>query len=421
MIKRLVLCAAFLYATNGAFAGDGSPLSSKGVGAFTSFAGGYSVGMGNAGLALLYNASLSRLNPATWSALQNVQFSALYDFSGVSSQDNLSNESSYLVNGNFGGGIFGIPIDRDLGISLAMGFTPLTSFQYQFNSAIAATAETPSATYVNTGSGGLGEGFLGTSLSPFKELALGGMFTYAFGRTERTGQVTFSNTSYTNTFSDNSLYLHGSSGTLGLTLSHLDDLVKLDFLHGLSIAGYYKLSYNLKGNSQLSNTYSDGLDTAFTSFAAGYIPPEYGIGIAENFSGRLSAVLDIRTQQLSRYSDSFTSPGTFGDVLFVGGGIQYMRGKAIDALYDKPILRAGFYYEKTQYIVPTKSGQNKQLDELFLTAGIEVPLSYSSTINVSAQYGFRGLSNDLPIQERIFRLYVSVTLGEVWFIRPVGD
>ncbi|MCL5268839.1 MAG: hypothetical protein M1469_12185 [Bacteroidetes bacterium] len=130
MMKSLIFCAAFLCAANGAFAGDGSPLSAKGAGAFTSFAGGYSVGMGNAGLALLNNGSLNRLNPATWSALQNVQFSALYDFSGVNSHDNLSNESSYLVNGNFGGGIFAVPIDRDLGISLALGFTPLTSYQY---------------------------------------------------------------------------------------------------------------------------------------------------------------------------------------------------------------------------------------------------------------------------------------------------
>ncbi|MCL5268838.1 MAG: hypothetical protein M1469_12180 [Bacteroidetes bacterium] len=204
-------------------------------------------------------------------------------------------------------------------------------------------------------------------------------------------------------------------------MSHLDDLVKVDFLHGFDIAGYYKLPYQLNGNDQLSNVYSDGLDTAFTSLASGYIPPEYGIGISKSFSEDLSAVLDVRTQQLSRYYDSFTAPGTFKDVLFVGGGVQYLRGRAIGALYDKQILRAGFYYEKTQFVLPTKSGQNKQVDEFFLTAGIELPMSYSSTVNISAQYGLRGLSNDFPLQERIFRIYVSVTLGEVWFIRPVGE
>ncbi len=421
MMKKITILTAVLLAANAAFAQDGSPLSAKGIGAFTSFAGGYSVGMGNAGLALLNNGSLSRLNPATWSALQNVQFTALYDFAGVTSHDTRSGESSYLANGNFGGGIFAIPIDRGLGISLALGFTPLTSYDYKINSVIDSTSTTPAATYLNSGAGGLGEGFVGMSLSPVKEISLGGMFNYAFGRAERTGQVDFSSTSYTNTFSDNSLYLHGAGATFGIILSHLESFVKSDFLSGLNIAGYVKLSYHLDGSNQLSNTYSDGLDTSFASPASGYVPPEYGIGFAKTFNSNLSAVLDIRTQQLSRYQDTFTPPGTFGNVLFVGGGVQYLRGRPIGALYDKQVLRAGFYYEKTQFMLPTNSGQTRQMDELFLTAGIEFPMSYSSALNISAQYGIRGLSGDLPLQERIFRVYVSFTLGEVWFIRSVGE
>ncbi len=421
MIKSLMLCMALLCAANGAFAGDGSPLSAKGAGEFTSFAGGYSAGMGNAGLAILKNGCLSRLNPATWSALSNVQFSVLYDFSGVTSRDNRINESSYIANGNFGGGIFAFPVDRSLGISAAAGFTPLTSYEYKINSAINATSTTPSASYLNTGSGGLGEGFVGASFSPSKELAVGATFNYAFGRTETIGQVTFSSTSYQNTYSDNSVYLRGSSGTFGLVLSHLDNFVKLDFLRGFHIAGYYKLPYNLNGSSQLTNVYSDGLDTSFTSAASGHIPHELGIGFSKEFNANLSAALDIRTQSLSQYEDTFTPPGTFKNVLFVGGGVQYIRGRSLESLYDRQVLRAGFYYEKTQYALPTSGGQSQQVNEFFLTAGVELPISYSATVNVSAQYGLRGLSSNFPLQERVFRLYVTFTLGEVWFIRPIGD
>jgi hypothetical protein len=98
-----------------------------------------------------------------------------------------------------------------------------------------------------------------------------------------------------------------------------------------------------------------------------------------------------------------------------------LQGKDIGSLFERRILRAGFYYEKTQFVLPTKSGQNEQVDELFLTAGIELPLSLSSTVNFSAQYGQRGLSSDFLLRERIFRLYVSITMGEGWFVRPEGE
>ncbi|MCL5020903.1 MAG: hypothetical protein M1339_04410 [Bacteroidetes bacterium] len=52
-----------------ALAQDASPLSDRGAGAFSSFAGTRSAGMGNAGLALIGDGYLNRLNPATWIGL----------------------------------------------------------------------------------------------------------------------------------------------------------------------------------------------------------------------------------------------------------------------------------------------------------------------------------------------------------------
>lgn len=413
------LILLLVFAVSTAAAQDASPLSDRGVGAFTSFAGSRSSGMGNSGLAMIGNGYLNRLNPATWIGLENVQLTASYDFAGVTSQDNTLNSSSYAANGDFGGGIFAIPIDRPLGISIAGGFTPLSSYQYQINSRDSLTNLQGSGySFDRKGSGGLGEGFLGASVSPVPGIGIGASFQYGFGRTESVSSVTFDSSSYQSSFTDNSMYLRGSSGTIGIVLGAFDKLTGLSFLKGVTIAGYYKYPFNLVGTDEINSVYPDGLDTTFSQGAAGYIPPEYGVGVAKVFGNGLAAVVDVRAQQLSKYWDSFTPAGTLKNVLFVGGGVEYLQGRSIRSLFARRVLRAGLYYKKTQFVVPTKSGQEKQVDELFATAGIELPLSYTATIDVGVQYGFRGLASDLLLHERVLRLYVSFTMGEAWFIRP---
>lgn len=419
MKTRILVCLSLIFAC-GVQAQDGTPLSAKGVGEFTTFGSSWSTGMGNSGIALVKNGFLSGLNPATWSGLENVQFSALYNFSGVTSKDNTIDQSSYYANGNFGGGIFALPIDKNLGFTIAMGFTPLTSYNFTISSSVDSTSTVPSYFYKSSGSGGLGEGFVGMSLSPLYFMRLGGMFQYAFGRVEDVRTVTFSNSSYTNTYSDYSAYLQAPGGTLGIILDSLDKMVDADFLKGFSVGGYYKLSYNLNGTFVLDNLYGDTLYSPFSQKGAGHIPPEYGIGISKSFSDRVSGVLDLRVQPYSKYYDTYTPSGSLKDALFLGGGIEIRQGRDFNSIYDKRILRAGIYYQKTQFVVRTKSGQNKQLDELFLTGGIEVPLGYASTASLSAQYGLRGLSSDFLLREQIFRIYFSITLGEGWFMRPEG-
>ncbi len=138
------------------------------------------------------------------------------------SKDNTNNLSSYYANGNFGGGIFALPIDRNSGITLAGGFSPLTSYEFEVNSSIPSavygTDTIPSAVYISTGSGGLVNGFVGMSLSPFHGVNIGGMFNYAFGRLEIIRNVNFNNSNYTNSYSDNSTYMEGASGSFGIVL-----------------------------------------------------------------------------------------------------------------------------------------------------------------------------------------------------------
>ncbi len=411
-----------LLVTCSLMAQDATPLSDRGVGAFTSFAGSRSAGMGNAGLALIGNGYMNRLNPATWIGLENVQLTATYNFAGVSSEDNATNSSSYSANGNFGGGIFALPVDRALGISIAGGFTPISSYKYQINSTdTVPSLSNSSYQFDRTGSGGLGEGFVGASVSPVTGIGIGAMFQYAFGRTKSISSVAFDSAGYQSSYTDNSMYLRGPSGTLGIVLGSFDKLTNLNFLKGLTIAGYYRYPINLSGTYEISSIYPDGFDTVFTQNSSGYIPPEYGIGVSKVFDNGLGAVVDFRTQQLSKYEDTFTPAGTLKDALFIGGGVEYLQGRDIGSLFAKRVLRAGVYYSKTQFAVPTKSGQMKQLDEIFATAGIELPISYTATLDIAAQYGFRGLSSDLLLHERIFRIYVSITMGEAWFLRPRGE
>ncbi len=422
-MKKLVLIFAIsLLVPQLIYAGDGSPLSGRGIGGFSSFSGSRSTGMGNAGIALIGGNELSIVNPASWSGLGYVTFNAIYSFSGNWSDDKSVGTSSYLTNGNFGGASLGLPIQKDIGLVVAGGFDPFTSYNYQTRGSVPATTEIPVWTLHNTGSGGLGEGFLGVSLKPFKWLSVGSAFRYVFGRVQTTRQITFDNSSYYSTYSDRSTYLRGPSATFGAIVENAGDIFNSGITRDINIGGYVRLATNLHGNFQLRNSYIDHLDTTLVDESVtGYVPPEFGVGITKVFREGLTGVLDVRVQNLSKYYDSSTPKGTFGDEIFVGGGLEFFQGLRSLSPFDKRAYRVGAYYEKSQFLVMSNSGIMKQADEIFLTGGIELPISYAATVNFSLQYGFRGLASDLLLKERVLRFYLSITGGETWFFRPQSD
>ncbi|MGC8596017.1 MAG: hypothetical protein ACP5US_11035 [Candidatus Kryptoniota bacterium] len=404
------------------YAGDGSPLSGRGIGGFTSFASSRAVGMGNAGLALLGGNNLNIVNPASWTGLGYVTFNANYIFSGDWSDDKSVGSSSYLTNGNFGGASLGLPLQKDIGLVFAAGFTPFSNHDYQTMGSVAATNDMPAWTLHLTGSGGLGEGFVGFSLKPFKWLDVGTAFRYAFGRVQTTRQITFNNSSYYNTYSDRSVYLRGPSATFGMIIENAGDIFNSTATRDINIGGYVRLATNLHGNYHLKNSYIDHLDTTLVDEAiTGYVPPEFGIGVTKVFREGLTGVLDVRVQKLSKYYDSFTPQGTFGDKVFVGAGLELFQGYRSLSPFDKRAYRVGAYYEKSQFLVMSNGGVMKQADEIFLTGGVELPISYAATVNFSLQYGLRGLGSDLLLKEKVLRFYLSITGGETWFFRPESD
>lgn len=422
MKKTVLLFAISFLLSQMVCAGDGSPLSARGIGSFSSFASSRGTGMGNAGLALIGGNNLSTINPASWTGLGYVSLNAIYSFSGDWSNDKSVGSSSYLTYGNFGGASIGFPIQKEIGLVIVAGFTPFSSYNYETRGSMPASSNLPSWTLQRTGSGGLGEGFVGFGLRPFKWLDIGSAFRYAFGRVETTQQIFFEDPSYYSTYSDRSMYLRGASATFGAIIENVGSIFNTAFTRDINVGGYVRLATNLHGQYQLKNSYIDHLDTTLVNEAVvGYVPPEYGVGLTKVFKEGLTGVLDVRVQNFSRYYDSLTPQGTFGDRLFVGAGLEFFQGVRSLSPFDKRAYRIGMYYEKSQFLIKSSDKGMKQADEIFITGGVELPISYAATVNFSLQYGLRGIGGDLLLNEKVLRFYLSITGGETWFFRPESD
>jgi hypothetical protein len=83
-----------------------------------------------------------------------------------------------------------------------------------------------------------------------------------------------------------------------------------------------------------------------------------------------------------------------------------------DSFWEQFDLRGGLSLEESQYRV---FGEN--IKQLMLHFGFSFPIGNFNSIDVGLAYGFRGQTGSNLIRENIFRGTVSVSLGELWFVR----
>jgi hypothetical protein len=76
------------------------------------------------------------------------------------------------------------------------------------------------------------------------------------------------------------------------------------------------------------------------------------------------------------------------------------------------MLRGGLSYEKSQYIVNGTS-----INQISAYTGCSIPLGFDNSLDLALQFGRRGTKDNDLLQENIFNFAVSVSFGEIWFLR----
>jgi hypothetical protein len=451
-----------------------SPYSRFGVGRLENT--GYASNMAMGGCYTAYqNDTLIPLfinqgNPASYATNRITTF----EIGGRASNTNFTSTSDgsvKKVNSGFNYISLAVPIKRNMG--LAFGLLPFSNVGY--NSSTYANVDSVGQVQYNyQGKGGINQAFLGFGIRPFEKslrsfyrsnnyktlrdsgeyqkirhkkfwlraissLSLGTNINFLYGTIDyysyayypyNYGTV-FNTKQYTETIVHDAYFQGGTQIAFDI-----DSIGKRDLKNNFKIILGYSVSLPKKVSAtqtQVGYTFSsqsNGTEQPFDTFAykpsykgSIYIPLMHSVGLGFKSGDKLTVLLDGGFQQWSKYS-FFGDNQKLRDLYKGSIGIQYLPNRAAlgTSAYLKRInYRIGARYN-TGYLILN----NKAISEYAFSAGIGLPagggrFKLFTMLNISAEYGVYGTTQNNLIQEKYYRFVIGLTFNDRWFIKTRYD
>ena len=402
-ILFLFFITGFLYGQE-----SGSPYTRFGLGFFNNSISVRAAGKAGTSTAFFDDNELSIINPASSSKIQNTIFSSGLILETSSSKDDEASKS--FNNINFNNSLLGIPIYKEKEVVLSLGFFARSKIGYNIEKEVISNSILAKETFFGTG--GLSEFLLGLTYSPISMLNFGFNFGYNFGEIRHAGSLKFDHSQYTDNEYTNSLYLKGSSFTVGAIYS----FGQIFNLHSANIGFYFSPQANLntkKERISLFRTSSGGnlTDTLLTPDYTITLPMNYGIGLELGLTKKLILAIDYSFMNWQEYTVDGVNEGLKNSNRFALS-FEYLPEKDILSDYiDRLRVSAGFYYEQTNLEI-----DNNRINEFGITVGCGFPLSRNSLLNSALMYGNRGTVNNGLVKDSFIKLQLSLTLNELWFV-----
>lgn len=406
-IKILLLIISFQTL---AFAGGGSVYSRYGLGEFRYAFSARRIGMGELGYSIADREFLSNSNPASWNQLGLTRFeTGIFVNAGdhSSSTKSVFNSTTY-----FNGLMLGFPIDRSNGIAFVSGITPYTNVSYEILSSEQNNlVEEHKVTYI--GEGGLQKLFFGTSYRLPFDFSLGASFDYYIGEINNNTSIVFSDTSkfHDATFKRQFSY-HGIGFTAGLISSDLSKFFGASDFKEFRIGVSFSPQVNLSADSASTYVSIIGTYENSTGSIKSKLPMRLGIGASFRITDRYLFSFDYMQQPMSEFELGNIKSNNLQDISKFSFGFEYHPDAKFNDYWSLIMLRTGLSYEKTPY-----KFNGESINQFSIYAGCSLPLSYENSLDIAFQYGRRGTTDKNLLQENIYRLTFSLSLGELWFIR----
>ena len=398
--------------------GGGSTYSVLGLGDLRYMPGARSAGMGYTGIALPSSQFINPTAPATWARISRTRVDASILYEGFTTTD--GHVSRYIGDMNFAGALMAIPISPLDGIVLVAGFTPYSNVN--FDLVTAGTYEKGSDQFKyslhHVGSGGLGQGLIGLSYSPRDLLSLGASLNYVFGTINKTMTMTLTPSSYSVGVSKQTNAIRGVLANVGALYSGFGGVFRpltlgIDVTTPSVFSSTSQKSYVFSGGGQLAADY----DTLAEQNGNITVPITLGFGLTWSVTERLVFAADYRMQPWGSSEFYGETPIGIRNSEMAGLGFEMAALRDPSASFlDHLAYRFGFVYNATYYQI-----KGVPINEWSTTAGLSVPISGDTRLNISAEYGVRGKVSSNLTKDKIFRLSASLTLGELWFVRPEED
>ncbi|HZV13063.1 MAG TPA: hypothetical protein VFA55_07590 [Candidatus Kapabacteria bacterium] len=403
---RISLFIAVFFGMTALAQAGGSDYSLFGIGDIMFSPNTRSQGMGNVMAPLWSTFSIIPDNPASWSALQTTKIQGTFQYEGISTLQNSSN--AYISTSSIGGAAIAIPLYTPSGITLALGFSPVSEVQYNVSFPTEQTQDT--ATTYNTqyqGQGGLSKFFIGSSCAPFSWLSLGGALEYNFGSITKTSEALFSTNGLTNGYANTTIYDRTAPDGFDGRFS------AMAAFNNFTLSGIVRLPATLKTQYQETTVSSVGGvgDTATTIYYNQTLPLSYTIGAAYQVKDILIAG-DYIAEDWNSFLVNGVHPDQIQSSNTISLGIERIGSVSPSASgLERWSLRLGGYYSKTYYVI-----NGTPINEIFTTAGVGFPLGLAGYMDAALQYGTLGTTSNGLVKENIFRLNMTFIMSEKWFI-----
>jgi hypothetical protein len=397
-------------------AGAGSVYSRFGIGERRFFPSGRSAAMGGTSIALRGAAHINQINPATWSDIYVAQFSGSLFYEGIRSDDGIGSVS--LGNGNLSGAMLALPIMPSRGLTIGLGFGPMSTVAYNVETFTPVQHGTQIIRY--SGSGGVTSALLGASYRLTSDLSVGTLMQYRTGVLDYITESFFDvsvSAGYVPSSTQRKHSVDGFAGSFGLIYSGLFPKRGDQMTGPLTLGIVYSTPSRLSVEEDYRVRYETISDTTFSKSGTIELPYLVGFGVSYLADRRNTIAFDIRYEPW----DNFKKFGEFDNQLknAIRFGVGWERAGDLEpgsTLFRRIAIRFGFFYNASYFNI-----QGTPINESFVTAGVGLPLSGVAVLNIAAQIGMRGTTDNSLQKDQIIRLLFSLNMFERWFIPPSRD
>jgi hypothetical protein len=408
MIKLKIFLSIIFLSSIG-FAQLNSVYSRYGIGNIEYSTSARNYGLGELGTALDDKDFINGFNPAAWNriSLTRVEFGSLFNGSFVSDLNN----SNFYSGMDFNGFALAVPVSERYGVGIVFGLQPFSKVNYQVNN-ITSGVSADDFNTLYSGEGGISKLFIGSSYRLPFDLSLGAELDYYFGNLVYKSEITFPNSSNTSALFEKSYKTKGLGGTVGLISPNLNQYLLIQSVKSIKFGIAYSFTSTMNTDSAYYTTTSFSKDTTAVGLTNSEIPSRLSLGFAINFDKYSSVNVDYLIQRWSKYRLGQTIGENLQDVNKFSLGFEYRVNPDGISFSDLLIWRFGLSYEQTPFKVNGTS-----INQLGINAGISLPMGRDNTIDLGIRYAIRGLKDTGLVRENIFGLNVSLSFGELWFLR----
>ncbi|MEX0680561.1 MAG: hypothetical protein WD097_04195 [Balneolales bacterium] len=405
-------------ATNDIWKG-GSNYAHFGLGLPHDFQASYSDGMGLYGVALHDNRSPSIANPASWSRSIFTTAGGAFEINSL----HISGGGNQINSTQFQTGPFQLvfPIHRDrIGISLSI--SPLTAARYTMeNEGILEPDQNHSGEemrYIteNVGSGGINKIEAGIGYRLTNSISIGYAPSLLLGVINRKQTLNFDNTDYRAVNLRETTSHYGFGNRFGIYFSRGGVLRNSDqAVFGATVSLPVKFVSERRLESKIANRDVSINPPSYYGKGQTTFPLEASGGFSYHINSYLLVGADAIYQKWKGYTNFNGQAESFlKDRIRLGVGSQYIAALGDGtSFFSRFIYRMGVSYDTGNFTF-----ENTDIETIMIHGGIGIPSSETnSSIDINAEFGFRGTEFAGLVSERIFALKVSFNLSELMFIQ----